>query len=69
MQWQKTDVFIINDNVASIARDNPDHHIKGGGFTRAVWTQQANDFAGVHGQTDIFHDAAAFIGFGEVLCS
>ncbi|MNG28197.1 hypothetical protein D3C84_1134260 [compost metagenome] len=69
MKRQQTDVFIINNDVTRIARHNTDHHVKGGGFTCTVRTQQANNFAGVNGQTDIFHDAAAFVGFGEVFCS
>jgi hypothetical protein len=36
MQRQQADVFIINNDVARIARHNADHHVKGGGFTRAM---------------------------------
>ena len=69
MQWQKADVFIINDDVTGIAWDNTHDHVEGRGFTCTVWTKQAYNFAGVDGQTDIFHDTAALIGLREIFCS
>ena len=69
VQRQQADVFIIDDNVARIARYDTNNHIEGSGFTGAVRTEQANNLARIHGQTDIFHDAAAFIGFSKILCS
>ena len=68
MQRQQADIFIVDNNVASVARHNADHHVEGRGFTGAVWPEEANDLARVHGQTDIFHHAAAFIRLGEILC-
>ena len=69
VQRQKTDVFIVNDNVAGIARHNTHDHVEGGRFTRTVRAKQPHDFAGVDGQTDIFYDTAALVGLREVFCS
>ena len=69
VQRQQADVFVINDNIARVARHNPDHHVEGGGFTGAVGAKQADNLPRVNGETDIFHHAAAFIRFSEILRS
>src|SRR5260363_357588 len=35
----------VERNLAGIERDQPDHHIKGGGFAGAVRTQQSDNLA------------------------
>ena len=69
VQRQQANIFVIDDNVPCVARYDANDHIEGGRFTGAVWAEKAYNLARVHGQTDIFHDAAAFIGFSKVLCS
>lgn len=69
MQRQQADIFIIDNDVAGVTRDDAHYHVEGRSFTRAVRAKQTHDFAGVDGQTDIFDDAAALIRFREVFCS
>ena len=69
VQRQQADVFVIDDDIACVAGHNPDHHVEGGRFTGAVRAEQADNLARVNGETDIFHHAAAFIRFSEILRS
>lgn len=69
VQGQQADIFIIDDNVAGVARYDTNDHIERGGFTGTVRTEQTNNLARIHGQADVFYNAAAFIGFSKILCS
>ena len=43
-QWQQTDIVIINNDVARIARHNAYNHVESGGLTGTVWPQQTDNF-------------------------
>src|SRR5260363_414198 len=48
----------VERNLAGIERDQPDHHIKGGGFAGAVRTQQSDNLAAFDFQGNILNDRA-----------
>ena len=60
------DLFIKLD-VALIRANEARDHVEGSGFSRAVWTEQANDFAGCEFDTYIVDDAPLFINLDQVV--
>src|SRR5260363_158067 len=53
----------VERNLAGIERDQPDHHIKGGGFAGAVRTQQSDNLAAFDFQGNILNDRACAKAF------
>src|SRR5260364_342319 len=53
----------VERNLAGIERDQPDHHIKGGGFAGAVRTQQSDNLAAFDVQGNILNDRACASAF------
>ena len=53
MHSKPTDVFTIKQDGALVAPDEAADHIEAGGFSSAVWTEQANDFAAADTDIDI----------------
>jgi len=59
---------VIEGDFAGIWPDETDDHIEGGGFAGAIGAEEADNFAGAHGEGDILDDLALAVGFRETLC-
>ena len=47
--------------------NHPQEHLKGGGFPRAVGSEQANGFSGLNLERDVIHRGEITEPFGQVL--
>jgi len=55
------DFFFVELDDAGIRTDEPDDHIKAGGFAGSVGAEEADDFALLDGDGDVVDDLAATI--------
>src|SRR5580698_5189527 len=60
------DVLIVQKHATRIRRNQSDDHVKRGRFTRAVWSQQAYDFALLHADRDAVDDLPATVYLGNI---
>ena len=59
------DLFSLKADAAVVWADEASDHVEGGGFTGTVWSEEADDFAGVDAQADFIDDLPTAIRFLE----
>lgn len=55
----------VEKNIPCVRPNQPDYHIKAGGFPRAVGPKQTDDFAAVNAQGNAVDDAPFVVGLFE----
>ena len=57
------EVLAVQQNAACIGSNQPGNHVETSGFARAVRPEQADHFAAVNIEREVFHDLPFFKGF------
>ena len=65
---QRSDLVAVDEHVAGVGSDQPDHHVEAGGLAGAVGTEQADDFAAADAQRDIVHHLASPVTLDQAGC-
>jgi hypothetical protein len=60
-------IDVINQDLAAVRVDQPDNHIKTGGFAGAVRAQQSNYLPTVHSQRDVSDNLPALVAFCQMM--
>ena len=55
------DVFILEADATVIRAHKAGDHVEGGGFSGAIWSEEADDFSRFDSESDFIDDAAAAI--------
>ena len=62
-------IRVVDRNGAGVRTHDTDHHIKRGGFSRAVGSQQTDRFAPLDMNADAVDHTPFLVGFREIMSS
>lgn len=65
VHWQFRNIFVRKNHAAFIRAYETRYHVKGSGFSGAVRSQQAHNFAMAYLQADLVHNGPRFVGFAD----
>jgi hypothetical protein len=59
-------VRVIDADRSLFCRNETNNHVKAGGFSRTIGTQESNDFSWFYPDVDPSHDLSLTVGFAQV---